>query len=249
MKIPAALRKFFNIFYQNVYIKIIYKNLGKNRDIRERIINDFHKLFYNAYATEGTWKDMKWLGVKILKNPFDLWIFQEIIFDIKPNIIIECGTKYGGSALYFASLCDLIGKGKVLTIDIEDYKNKPQHGRIKYFIGSSVSEDAFLQVKKEIKENDTVLVVLDSYHIKEHVLKELKLYGSLVTKGSYIIVEDTHLNGHPIDPLFGPGPMEAVIEFLKENQDFKIDKTKEKLYMTWNPNGYLKRKQVDNRKF
>ena len=220
---------------------MIYKNISRDKNLKDQIINSFHKLFYRASALKGTWKDMSWLGVKILKNPFDLWIFQEIIFDIKPTVIIECGTKYGGSALYLASLCDLIGKGKVLSIDIQDYENKPIHERVKYFLGSSVSENIFLQIKKEINDNDKVLVILDSLHTKEHVLKELQLYSSLASKGSYIIVEDTHLNGHPIEPLFGPGPMEAVIAFLKENQDFKIDKTKEKFYMTWNPKGYLKR--------
>ncbi|MFX1303259.1 MAG: CmcI family methyltransferase [Promethearchaeota archaeon] len=187
---------------------------------------------------------MKWLGVKILKNPFDLWIFQEVIFDVRPSIILECGTKFGGSALYLASLCDLINKGKIISIDIEHYNNRPQHKRIKYLLGSSVSEEIFFQVKNEIKKNDNVLVILDSDHRKEHVIKELNLYAPLVSPGSYIIVEDTHLNGHPIDPFFGPGPMEAVKEFLKQNQDFEIDKTKEKFYMTWNPNGYLKKKNV-----
>lgn len=241
MKLPASLRKLLNIFYQNIYINMIYKKLSGNKGFKDDITNNFHKLFYNAYAVEGTWKDMKWLGVKILKNPFDLWIFQEIIFRLKPDVIIECGTKYGGSALYFASLCDLLNNGKIITIDIKDHKNKPQHKRIKYLLGSSVSEEIISKVKENISENDKVLVILDSDHRKEHVLKELKAYNLLVTKGSYLIVEDTHLNGHPIDPLFGPGPMEAVNEFLKENQNFKIDLTKEKFYMTWNPRGYLKK--------
>ena len=241
MKLPASLRKLLNIFYQNIYINIIYKNLSGNQGFKDDITNNFHKLFYNAYAVAGTWKDMKWLGVKILKNPFDLWIFQEIISRLKPDVIIECGTKYGGSALYLASLCDLVNNGKIITIDIEDQKDKPQHKRIKYLLGSSVSEEIISKVKENISENDKVLVILDSDHRKEHVLKELKAYNILVTKGSYLIVEDTHLNGHPIDPLFGPGPMDAVNEFLKENQKFKIDLTKEKFYMTWNPRGYLKK--------
>ncbi|MFW9773022.1 MAG: CmcI family methyltransferase [Candidatus Heimdallarchaeota archaeon] len=220
---------------------MIYKNVSREKSIQDQIVHNFHRLFYNTAAFKGTWKDMEWLGVKLLKNPFDLWIFQEIIFDVKPDIIIESGTKFGGSALYLASICDLIGKGRILSIDVEDYKNKPVHGRIKYLLGSSVSEEILLQVKSEISSNDKVLVILDSDHRELHVLTELRSYSPLVSKDSYIIVEDTHLNGHPIDPLFGPGPMEAVIEFLKGNQDFIIDKSKEKLYMTWNPNGYLKK--------
>jgi len=241
MKLPAALRKLFNIFYKRVYIDMIYKNISREKSIQDQIVHNFHKLFYKTAAFKGTWKDMRWLGVKLLKNPFDLWIFQEIIFDVKPDVIIECGTKFGGSALYLASLCDLIERGKIISIDVKDFKNKPSHNRIKYLLGSSVSEETLLQVKKEISNNDKVLVILDSDHRKEHVLNELRNYGPLVSKDSYVIVEDTHLNGHPIDPLFGPGPMEAVIEFLKETQDFVIDKSKEKFYMTWNPNGYLKK--------
>lgn len=241
MKLPAILRKLFNIFYKRVYIEKIYRNISREKSIQDQIVHDFHKLFYNAAPSEYTWKGISWLGVNILKNPFDLWIFQEIIFNVKPHVIIECGTKYGGCSLYLASLCELIDNGRVLTIDIENQKNKPLHDRIKYFLGSSVSEEIYHQIKSEINDNDRVLVILDSDHRKEHVLKELRLYSTLVTKESYIIVEDTHLNGHPIEPLFGPGPMEAVMEFLEENQDFKIDKTKEKFLMTWNSNGYLKR--------
>ena len=241
MKKPAALRKFLNIFYQRIFLNIVYKNLMRRKDFREDIINKFHMLFYRARLEGGTWKNMYWLGIHILKNPLDLWIFQEIIFNLKPDVIIETGTKYGGSALYLASLCDLINNGRIITIDIEDQKGKPVHNRMEYLLGSSTSELISDQVKKQIKNNEKVLVILDSDHSKEHVLNELRIYSSLVSKGSYIIVEDTHLNGNPIDPLFGPGPMEAVHEFLKENKNFEIDYTKEKFYMTWNRNGYLKR--------
>ena len=97
------------------------------------------------------------------------------------------------------------------------------------------------QVGKLISDKDKVMVILDSDHHKEHVLNELRIYGKFVTKESYIIVEDTNINGHPVYPDFGPGPMEAVEEFLRENKNFVIDKTREKFYLTFNPRGYLKK--------
>lgn len=147
----------------------------------------------------------------------------------------------GGSALFLASICDLINNGKVITIDIEDREGKPKHERIIYLNGSSVSQNIVEKVKSLISKRDKVMVVLDSDHCKEHVLNELRIYGEFVTKNSYIIVEDTNLNGYPVVSDFGPGPMEAVEQFLDECKDFIIDKEREKLLLTFNPRGYLKR--------
>jgi cephalosporin hydroxylase len=176
-----------------------------------------------------------------LKCPLDLWIYQEIIFEQKPDMIIECGTANGGSALFLASICDLVNNGKIITIDIENKQNKPRHKRIKYLVGSSTAENIVDQIRKLISDKNKVMVILDSDHHKEHVLNELTIYSKFVTKGSYIIVEDTNINGHPVFPDFGPGPMEAIEEFLKENKIFVIDYNNEKFYLTYNPRGYLLR--------
>ena len=206
----------------------------------EKIVETFHKLYYEGYAAGKTWADTYWLGVRTLKCPLDLWIYQEIIFDVKPDVIIESGTAYGGSALFLASICDLVNNGEVITIDIA--KNlRPSHPRIKQLLGSSTSEETVRTVGSLINGKGAVLVILDSDHHKEHVLDELRTYSTLVTKGSYLIVEDTNINGHPVVPEFGPGPMEAVEEFLKENDDFVVDNTREKLLLTMNPRGYLRK--------
>lgn len=241
-KLRTLIRIVLKILYERIYINIIFKNLllSKTSEKKE-IIDKFHRLYYYSHKFGGTWKNTRWLGVSIYKNPLDLWIYQEIIFNLKPDIIIECGTKYGGSALYLATLCDIVGNGKIITIDIEAQDNRPQNQRIQYLLGSSTSIEIIKQLNESISDNDKVMVILDDLHIKDHVLEELRIYSSFVSKGSYLIVEDTHLNNHPIDPFFGPGPMEAIKEFLKENHDFKIDKSKEKLYMTWNRNGFLKK--------
>ena len=170
-----------------------------------------------------------------------MWIYQEIFYEQKPDIIIECGTSYGGSALFLAKMCDIVENGRILTIDIIEEEERPEHNRIKYFKGSTTSNEIVEQVKKEIRKGDKVIALLDSDHRKTHVLNELRIYSNLVTKGSYLIVEDSNMNGHPVTPSSGPGPMEAVFEFLKENNDFEIDKSKEKFFMTFNPNGYLRK--------
>ena len=206
--------------------------------LKNNIPITFQQLYYES---PKTWRNTYWLGTPLLKYPTDLWIFQEIIYELIPDVIVECGTNRGGSASFLASLCDLVNNGKIISIDTEDYGNKPKHERIKYLIGSSTSKEIVKEVRNSIKDNDKVIVFLDSDHHKKHVLNELRIYHSLVTKGSYIIVEDSNINGHPVLPAFGPGPMEAIEEFLKENKNFKIDHAREKHYLTQNPNGFLKR--------
>ncbi len=201
-------------------------------------------MYYYSSIFDKTWGNTSWLGVPTLKCPLDLWIYQEIIFKVKPNIIIECGTFRGGSALFMASVCDSINHGLIITIDINNTSQKLSHQRIKYFIGSSTSKETVAQCKSLIGDTDRVMVILDSNHSKDHVLKELMIYSKLVTSGSYLIVEDTNLNGHPIHPKFGPvpGPMEAVKEFLSQNNNFITDKSQEKFHLTFNPSGYLRKK-------
>jgi|WetSurMetagenome_2_1015567.scaffolds.fasta_scaffold00244_26 cephalosporin hydroxylase len=208
---------------------------------QQRVIDNFHKLFYNSKLINKTWGSAKFLGTEIQKCPFDLFIYQEILFDVKPDLIIEAGTAFGGGALYLASMCDLIGKGKIVTIDVADTPNLPKHKRIIYIKGSSIAHSVINQVKSMIKKSDKVMVILDSDHSMKHVLQELKIYHKLVSKGSYLIVEDTNVNGHPVYKEHGPGPMEALLEFVKTNKNFIIDKTREKFYISFNPDGYLKR--------
>ena len=202
----------------------------------QKVIDGFHELYYNSER----WKLTKWEGIETQKCPLDMWIYQEIINEVKPDFIIETGTRYGGSALYIARLLDALGKGKIITIDTVK-ENFPRHEKITYVNSSSTNSGLLEKIKRIIKPEDQVLVILDSDHSKEHVLKEMNLYSNLVTKGSYMIVEDSNVNGHPVHKNHGEGPMEAIQEFLKKRTDFKIDKTKEKLFLTFNPNGYLKK--------
>src|SRR5271157_349880 len=220
----------------------IYRGLVfllKKTGLKKILVDLFHVLYYTSTYT--TWANTYWLGTKVYKNPCDLWIYQEVIFEIKPDIIIECGTQEGGSAFYFASLCDLVGNGLVITIDIRDHENRPTHERITYLLGSSTDREIVEQVRELSKNASKILVVLDSDHSMKHVSAELTIYSELVTVGSYIVVEDSDINGHPVDPRFGPGPMEAINQFLNAHKNFTVDSSKEKHFLTFNPRGFLKK--------
>ena len=180
------------------------------------------------------------MGVPCLKNPLDTWVYQEIIYRNKPDLIIECGTNQGGSAYYFAHLLDLIGHGRLVSIDINENPGKPVHPRVEYLVMSSTSPECEAAIRERVRSGEKVMVILDSDHSKFHVARELEIYSEIVTPGQYLVVEDSNVNGHPVTRSFGPGPMEAVLEFLLRRKDFQVDVAfAERLKMTFNPNGWL----------
>ena len=207
----------------------------KNKFIAKDVIDNFHKAYYDS----GVYQFTEWEGIRIYKYPSDLFLYQEIIMKNKPDVIIETGTLYGGSALFFARLLDILGKGEVISIDIEK-KDYPIHPRIRY-INSNSLDGELLADLRFLYGDKKVMVILDSDHHKSHVLEEMKLYSCLVSKGQYMIVEDGNINGHPVYESFGEGPYEAIKEFMKSNSDFKIDKIENKFLITANPTGYLKK--------
>lgn len=204
-------------------------------------VDAFHRLYYARL--DRTWTQTYWMGVPTLKCPLDLWIYQEILHEVRPDLIVECGTYKGGSALYLAGICDLLGHGEIVTIDVDSLADRPSHPRLHYLTGSSVAPEILREVVDRAGTG-SVLVILDSDHSCAHVLEELRSYRQVVTPGSYLIVEDTCINGHPLLPDFGPGPMEAVAEFLGEAPEYSTDASREKLYLTFNPRGFLRRAPV-----
>lgn len=204
------------------------------------VVTAFHRLYYDAHDT--TWARTFWRGVPVLKCPLDLWVYQEILFETRPDLIVETGTFGGGSAYYLANVCDLLGAGAVVTIDVDPQRDLPEHERITYVTGSSVDGEIVAEVGRRAGRAERVMVILDSDHSRDHVLRELELYGPLVTPGCYLVVEDTNVNGHPVVPHFGPGPMEALTAFLEGNEEFEVDRGREKLLLTFNPSGYLRRR-------
>jgi cephalosporin hydroxylase len=215
---------------------------GSRPQSKQEIIDNFHKLVYESVV----WDTTRWLGVLSQQNPNDAWIHQEIIVDVKPDFIVEAGTLFGGSAALWATILQQVNpNGRVITIDIEDKAAEAKklpivRKSVDFLIGSSTDPAIVAEVKKRV-EGRKVLVILDSDHRKTHVLTEMNAYARFVSVGSYLIVQDTNVNGHPVLANFGPGPMEAVQEFLASNQQFKSDEKAERLMFTLHPKGYLKR--------
>lgn len=175
----------------------------------------------------------KWMGIRALKKPQDFWVYQEIIWETRPDLLIETGTCQGGSAMFFASVFDLLGKGRVITIDVDPTGSKSlSHHRITALVGSSVSDSIVGQVK-EMVGSSSVMVSLDSNHSKEHVLREMEIFSDFVSPGNYMVVEDTGIKGR--------GPGEAVKAFLKTRQDFVVDKSREKFMITSCHGGFLRK--------
>lgn len=205
---------------------------------QQTVVDQFHRLYYND---PETWRKTSWLGVTTWKTPLDMWVYQEIVQELRPQLIVECGTAFGGSAYFLACICDLVGSGQIVTIDIATDPQRPVHPRITYLHGSSVDPQLAERVRAMAPADGHVLVILDSDHTEPHVTRELTAYAGMVTPGSYLIVEDTNVNNHPVFPAFGPGPMEAVDKFLQRNDDFIVDLAREKYHLTFNPRGFLLR--------
>jgi cephalosporin hydroxylase len=208
--------------------------------------NEMMKLFHDI----PIWRHMQFEGVTIEKNPLDLWMMQQIIYETRPEFIVETGTFRGGSALYWAYTLNAMGleNSRVFTVDIQDQtanaQTRPLWKKYVTFRKASSTDAAIVsEIAAAVKGHRTI-VTLDSDHTMKHVLNELHAYAPMVDKGSYLIVEDTHMDGVPTQPSFGPGPMAAVLQFLKEDagREFEQDLSREALIMTFNPGGWLRRK-------
>lgn len=197
--------------------------------------------FHQRYRDSGVWMSTTWLGTQVLKCPLDLWVYQEILSRTRPDVIVETGTWEGGSALFLASICDLLDRGRVITVDVEQRRDRPAHPRVTYITGSSVEDEVLTRIRGEIGPDDLVMAILDSDHTKEHVLAELHAYAPLVTEGCYLIVEDTAATLLE-PPMPNADPAAAVTEFLASNQAFTADRGCEKFLMTFHPGGYLRRR-------
>jgi len=211
---------------------------GEMTDEQEK---EIMRLANIIYFQKKVWDRTYWMGLNIAKCPMDLITYQEIIVNVRPDLIIETGTLRGGSALYFAQICDLVGKGRVMTIDIESRPSLPQHPRIEYVVAPSTHPKLKEFLDKKLEGAGSVLVILDSDHRRDHVLKELRMYAGYVSVGSYIIVEDSCFDGFPAWPEYGPGATAAIDAFLAEDDHFEVDYSMEKHMLTFSPKGFLKK--------
>lgn len=209
-------------------------------------IDEYHKVYEEARI----WEKNTWMGVPCYKLPMDAFVMQELIWKLKPDFIIETGTGNGGSAMFYASILELMGHGQVITCDVILQEGLSDHplskilDRITMISGSSTNSIVLKQIKKLVGDTTNNIVLLDSDHRCNHVLTEMGAYEAFVGKGYYMIVEDTHAGnpGHPVKWKYdNEGAYEAVEAFLKMSDDFKIDWECEKHLMTFNPKGYLRR--------
>jgi cephalosporin hydroxylase len=203
---------------------------------------------------QGYSYNFHWMGRPIIQYPQDMIAMQEILWTVRPDLIVETGIAHGGSLVYYASLCELMGHGEVLGIDIdirahnrEAIEAHPMFKRIHLLEGSSIAPEIVAKVRA-LSEGKKVLVVLDSNHTHEHVLAELEAYAPLVSMGSYCVVFDTIVEDlpaglYPDRPWdVGNNPKTAVREFLKHDSCFEIDRDIEaKIQITVAPDGYLRR--------
>ena len=218
----------------------------------------------NAWLRSG-WDNkyvysFSWLGRPIIQLPEDMIRLQEVIYSVQPDVIIETGVAHGGSLVYYASLCKAMSRGRVVGIDIEIRPHNRQAIESHFLFplitlieGSSIDEDVIAEAKAQVREGETVLVLLDSCHSKEHVLAELNAYATLVTKGSYIVAMDGIMEQVVGAPRTQPdwswnNPRAAAQEFVASNPDFVIEEPPIQFNegniskpVTYWPGGYIKR--------
>ena len=204
-------------------------------------VDAFHRVFFETRDGSQRTLNVNWLGYRATKCPFDMWTYQEIVVETRPELIVEAGTRLGGTSVFLATIFDLLGiPGRIVTIDTIFDTRFPKHPRIEYLTGSSLDQPVVDRVRAAAAGKRTMLI-LDSLHTAEHVGAELKLYADIVSPGCYLVVEDMNVNGHPVLPDYGPGPTEAVEAFLATTDKFVVDRDRERFLMTLNPGGYLRR--------
>lgn len=170
------------------------------------------------FHESNVWKGMAWHGVRTLKLPSDVWNYQEIIFERGIENVIETGTRHGGSALFFAETLVARGAGRVVSIDIDSQSRQiATHERIDFLVGDSAAPEMVSNALALIApRRGPIFLILDSDHSRDHVLRELRAWVPQLRGGDYLIVEDTIVNGNPVRPQHGPGPLEAIAQYLAE---------------------------------
>lgn len=220
-------------------INLFEKNDFYLQTFRNSKIEAFNRLFY--YLRKNTFDSTYFMGKHVLKFPTDLWVYQEILYEKKPDIIVETGVFLGGSTYYFSKICELMGHGKVVAIDVTLDHADPDLldlDNVVLIEGDTSSSDTLEKVEEYITPNDKVMVILDSDHAPGHVYAEMQLFSKLVTEGQYLVVEDSIIERVYPFPL-NKGPGIAIREFLKDNLDFFPDFYRNRFLLTHNFSGYL----------
>lgn len=210
-------------------------------------MNPQGEAYLRWYYDTAVWKHLSYRGVRTLKNPLDMWNYQEIICERGIEWVLETGTRHGGSALFFADLLAARGaSGFVISVDIDHSSLQiSSHPKLKLLKGDSSSLETQSAIRSLLPTpRGPMFVILDSDHRKAHVLRELEAYVPLMQRGDYLVVEDSCVNGHPVRPDFGPGPMEAIEDYVRvHSQELIPDSSREaKFGCTFAPRGYFIKK-------
>lgn len=245
VSLAKRYREAFHLLFADPrrFFRSVWRLVGPMRaDYRRRFSMSLRRWIV-YHQREIVHKQCYWMGVRALKNPFDAWIYQEILHEVQPDVVIEIGSNEGGSTLYLAHLLDLIGKGFVVSVDIDHSRFQASHPRIRTVTGDSSAKRTVEEVAK-FCEGKRCLVIHDADHNKEPVLRDLRAYERFVPVGSYVIVEDGIADlFRPGDGIgwFAEGPLAAVEQFVRETPHFQIDSGRERYILTYNPKGFLRR--------
>jgi cephalosporin hydroxylase len=231
---------------------------GKPVDIYSREgLEAIARLWVKSSAQNRIMYEPSWLGIPIIQYPSDIVVMQELIWKVRPDVIVETGFAHGGSAVFYASILELLGHGKVISVEVEIRKYNrvavlahPMSHRIEMIEASSVEPATLAEVKRCIGDGQKVLVTLDSNHSYAHVLRELELYSPLVGEGSYLVAMDGAQQWVADMPRGKPewredNPLRAVHEFVRAHPEWEIDPHYNRMLVTSNPDGFLRRKRSD----
>jgi cephalosporin hydroxylase len=201
--------------------------------------------FQDLVAETDNFASVTWLGHPIWQNVLDLWVIQEAIAEIRPAVLLETGTNRGGSALFYANLFDLLGNGRVLTVDVERMHDL-SHPRIEFQIGGSTDEPILERMRSAAADADgPVMVILDSDHAQQHVAAELEAYAPLVSNGSLILCQDGVIDTLPMFKDARPGPLPAITDFIAAHPEFVVDGSfNGRFPITHHPSGWLRRRSA-----
>lgn len=213
-----------------------------SREQIERVAREFTSVFHDLKAQ--TFATTTWLQVPLVKTPADILVFQQIISETRPELIVETGAYVGGSAMLFATVQEMLGiDGKVIAVDIDlslIHEKVREHPRIELIEGSSTDPEVVSRIRAAA-EGKRTMVDLDADHRAHHVLAELRTYSSLVSPNCYLVVEDSFFGGRPVRPDAVPGPSEALDAWFAEDPPFESDRWRERYLLTQNPRGYMRR--------
>lgn len=208
---------------------------------RSPIPDEVRDGFVAAYWRSGAWCDTTWMGRRAANAPTDLFAYQDILAEVRPDWVIETGTGEGGRALFLASVCDLLGHGRVVSIDERPGGDPPAHPRLVHLAGRAFDDEVVGRVRELVGPDGRAVVVLGTRGARHRTRREFDAYAPFVPVGSYVIIEHTVLNGHPVDPAHGSGPFEAARRILNQRGDFMADSRREAQGLSFNPGGYLRR--------